>query len=118
MPTLSRRDLRRLVIALERSAVPVADICREFDVAASTAYRWIAEAYDAETGAGRIPSPNEFALRLDHSRCEHDPIQVGEATVCLTCYVSGFDDHPKMRAKPLPKDRKKYKPSPGLRGGV
>lgn len=105
-------DRRLLVIALQRRGVPVADICREFGVAKSTAYGWIT---DAELG--KLPSPREYAIRLEHERCEHQPIQVGELTVCVWCCVSGMDHRPEMHGTPLPRDRTKHKPGK-LKGGT
>lgn len=116
MPTATRTvSLRLIVVDLHRREIPVADICRAFDVPRSTAYRWINEAF-----AARLPHPSDFAIRLEHERCEHDPIRVGELTVCPTCCKSGYDHHPTIaNARPLPKDPPtKHQPTPGLKGGV
>lgn len=104
-------DRRLIVIALHKRGVRVADICREFAIPKSTAYGWI---NDVETG--KLPDPRDFAIREDHSRCDHQPIQMGELTVCVTCLVSGYDHRPEMQGKPLPLDRKKHKPG-RLKGG-
>jgi hypothetical protein len=53
-------------------------------------------------------------------KCKHGefPMQPGEPFVCIDCHQSGIDYRPNMKARPLPKDRKKYKPNPKLKGGV
>lgn len=106
-------DKRALVVDLHLDhGVPVADVCEEFDVAPSTAYRWISAAV-----LDRVPDPREFAVRIDHRLCSHKPIVRGEATVCCECTKSGFDHRPEMKARPLPKDRRKPRDDDGLRGG-
>lgn len=105
-------DRRLLVIGLYRRGVPVADICREFDVPKSTAYGWI-----NAVELGKLPDPREYAIRTEHERCEHQPIQVGEMTVCVTCCRSGMDHRPEMHGKPLPPERTKHRPGK-LKGGT
>jgi hypothetical protein len=65
----------------------------------------------------RPPSQWAFGLRLDHSLCETNPIKPGERLVCVVCCASGWDHHPLMHSKPLPRDRKPPR-ADGLMGGV
>ena len=92
------------------------EIVEQTGVPKSTVSDWINAAYDAGI-MGKLPHPTEFNLRLDHSLCATKPILVGDPTVCVTCVVSGYDFHPRLRGKPLPRDRRRYTPDPRLEGG-
>lgn len=52
------------------------------------------------------------------SRCNHDarPIKIGSGLYCPICHRTGFDWHPRMQARPLPRDRKRYSKGK-LKGG-
>jgi hypothetical protein len=108
-------DVKAVAIGLAVRGFKVKDIVEMVGKSKSTVYQWINDAWDAGL-MGRMPKHYEFTPRLE-CRCADDPIKLGELFVCVHCCQSGFDYRPEMHGKPLPPERKAYRPDAKLKGG-
>lgn len=114
-PEPEKVDLKHVAYALFFHGRRNREIAEALGKSEKTVSDWLNKAALAGL-LDRPPSRWEFGLRLD-CRCDDEPIRPGEKLVCVVCCSSGWDHHPLMHAKPLPKDRKPPKDD-GLKGGT
>jgi hypothetical protein len=109
-------DVAAVALALLRRGFGTFATAEKIGLSQRTVQRLLHKARRDEL-MGRCPKAYEFTPRLE-CRCNRNPIRLGEVIVCVWCCSSGWDFHPDMHADPLPRERKRYRPSPKLRGGV
>ena len=107
-------DLEAVALALLHRGKTVREIAGLIGVTTKTVYNYLGRAR-ARGLMGRLPGPREFAPRLDCT-CKDDPLRPGEKIVCVECCASGWDFHPGLHARPLPRDKRPPQDD-GLEGG-
>jgi hypothetical protein len=105
-------------LSLKASGLTVAETAREMGCHRDTVYRLLAMARAAEASDLTEHDLTPMGAGVFY-KCMHRerPMLPGEPFVCLECQQSGIDWLARMKAVPLPRDRKKYRPGK-LKGGV
>lgn len=103
-------------LALVAMGLTVREVANALGCHRSTAYELLAMARSVERLSPRDITPVTLGV---FAKCTHrdKPIQPGEPYVCVECFQAGNDWQEGMRARALPKDRKKHKPGK-LKGGT